>query len=88
MRRANQAARQHTYYWVTGRVDGKLTLLGPYDTEEDADEQGFKGFKNSPYSIHPLRTRNKASATSALKHELFNESEDLPGSLQPVRHKI
>lgn len=78
---------QRLFYWVTGKIDGKVHLLGKYETESEADDMGFKAFKNSPYEIHPLPTSNRVKATQMLKHKFFEDSGDLQGSMVPVSHK-
>ena len=76
------------YWWVTGRIEGQVRLLGPYDTEETADDMGFSAFKNSPYDKHMLNTCNRHEAASRLKHIMFEKTGDLPESMKPVRHGL
>ncbi len=75
-------------WWVTGVIEGRMRLLGPYDSEDEADDLGFKAFKNSPYEKHMLNTIDRAEASSRLKHILFERSGDLAESMKPIRHGV
>lgn len=77
---------QKFWYWVTGRREGNMVLLGPYTTKDEADEYGFDGFPDGGYETHLLGTRNRAQATQMLKHVLFSETRDLNLSMKPFRH--
>ncbi len=76
------------YWWVTGKIDGKMQLLGKYDSEEEADDMGFKAFKNSPYEKYLLTTSNRSEAVRRLKHVLLDSTGDLQESIKPFHHTI
>lgn len=74
--------------WVTGRKpkDGKMALLGWYQSDDEADEIMFDAFPNDTGRKHYLMTTDRAKATSQLKHILFTETHDLDKSMENISH--
>ena len=63
-------------WWVLGIKEGHKVLDGPHSTEQDADEKGFIIFKEIPFEKYYLRTIDRRSAGSALRHKLLMNEED------------
>jgi ABC-type molybdenum transport system ATPase subunit/photorepair protein PhrA len=81
--------RDRAGWWVTGRKkDGKMTLLGSFDSEEEASDVMYSAFSNDTGRCHYLNTRDKSRATSLLKYLLFSETHDLDGSMKRISHSM
>lgn len=67
--------------------DGKFKhgFDGPYESDKEANEMGFKLFPGQMFKKHTYRTHNKAAALQQWKHELGLE-KGAWGALKPVRH--
>lgn len=76
-----------TYYWITFRRNGRLVILGPENSEDEAYSRGFLS-QESDFEVVPLRTRDKARATSQLKAQLLDKTQNIDLALQRARHKI
>jgi hypothetical protein len=79
---------QSQYYYVTTVWQGKSVLLGPYSTEEKANEVGFSGKLSGTFEIISLPTRDRGKATQMLRARKLNTGSNLGQALQRVRHKI
>jgi len=74
------------YYYVIAKQDGRIVVLGAYNTEADAYEMAYK--LNVPYVVTPLRTNDIARATAMVKHQLLSKSGDLAASLRRMKHSV
>lgn len=77
------------WYWIVTRFpypDGKLVIIGPKQTEEEANEFGFQKL-DSPFEIHALQTRDRGRATSQLKAKLLDSTSNLGTALQHAQHQ-
>lgn len=75
------------FFWITTIRRGRTVVLGPYNTEEEANEIGYQQL-DGMYQIHTLKTRDQGKATRALKHEKLVDTSNLDESLQRMRHKL
>jgi len=75
------------YFWITFRRNGRLVILGPENTEDEAYSRGFLS-QESNFEVTALRTRDKARATSQLKAQLLDKTQDIDLSLQRARHQV
>lgn len=77
------------YYWIltVDRVSSRPVILGPYSTEEEANQIGF-GKLGGSFEVVPLRTRDVGLATKVLKHRRFMTTDQLSEALKRARHKI
>ena len=79
--------RNQLCYWVTGRKkDGKMALLGPFMSQDEADNTIFDAFPNDTGEKFQLNTTDRARATQILKFKLFSATHDLDISMQPISH--
>jgi hypothetical protein len=65
----------------------RSVLLGPYPTEDKANEVGMQQLGNIPFEVIMLPTRDRGKATQMLRARKLNSGQDLDQSLQRVRHK-
>jgi hypothetical protein len=76
-----------TYYWVAAvtSLTGQLVVLGPYDTEEEANQVGFEKVGGT-FSVEPLRTKDVGRATRVLKYKRFHQTANLEEALKRAKH--
>ena len=75
------------YYWNLGLARGKWTVIGPYNTESEATEAGFRAFDGGNFETYELNTRDRAYATSQIKYKRHEKGMPLDEALEPVRHE-
>lgn len=75
------------YYYLACKLDGRMILLGPYDTSEEAYAVGAKKL-STPYEVVALKTKDRSKATSIMRHKILNSSSDLGLSLRRMKHRI
>lgn len=75
------------YYWIAAKLGGRLVVIGPKDSEQEANEFGYATLE-IPFEVIPLPTVDRRRATSQIKARYLGESHDLGGALQPARHQI
>ena len=76
------------YWWITTHSgDGKLVVLGPYSTEESANDYAFRHL-GSNFEAHQLGTKDVAKATRILKKLFFDRVGNLDQALERARHKF
>jgi len=61
-----------TWHWVVGSFNGKITLLGPFNTDDDARSSGLEKFDHI-IDIHKLPTRDESKATRMVKALMLRE---------------
>ena len=77
-----------TWYWVSAitNVSGKPIILGPFDTEEEANMVGFNKVGGT-FRVVPLSTKDPGRATRILKYMRLNQTANLEEALKRVDHK-
>ena len=76
------------YWWiVTFTEQGRLVVLGPYESETEANRLGVSKLAGN-FQVIELQTADQAKATKIIKYNLFKESNDLERALQKARHQI
>ena len=75
------------FYYIYCKSEGKVCLLGPYNSESEANQVAVSKLSGA-YEVIPLKTRDRSRATSILKHRLLTESGDLGEALRRVRHSV
>lgn len=76
---------KRTHYWLVGLNEGKLAIVGPKSSEEEAERVGIEKFPAGEYEVVALPTVNEARATRMLKGRRL-QNETLTEALQRVRH--
>jgi len=74
------------YYWIWTIRNGKLIVLGPYNTREEAESMGYSGMEGN-YEIECLKTRDQAKATQVIKAKTLEMTRNLDFSLQRASHR-
>lgn len=78
------------YYWISAieKESGRLVVLGPYDTEDEANQVGFGAKLDGNFEVHQLGTIDKARATSEIKYKRFNQTKSLEQALRRAKHTV
>ena len=76
--------QERTYYYVTAWVEGRKVVLGPFSTEDDANQEGYLKV-DGDYEVTPLPTRDLGRAVRMLR---MQNGEDINQSFQRTRHVI
>jgi len=85
---ARQGLSKGSGWWVkTTSGDGRLVIIGAYNTEEEATSYGFSKLGNN-FDVIWLPTRDQAKATRMAKKQMFDQVGDLDRALQRARHKV
>lgn len=76
------------YWWVTTvSPGGKLVILGPYSSEEDANEYGFSHF-SSNFEVEQTAVKDQAEVTRIMKKKRYDTINNLDQALQRARHQL
>jgi hypothetical protein len=78
---------QREYYWIVSSYGGKLVVIGPKNTSEEASEFAYQKL-DSAFEIVPLKTRDRARATSQIKAMKLDSTGNLGESIQRAKHQI
>ena len=70
-----------TYYWIVARYEGRLVIIGPKMSEEEANSWSYAHL-DVPFDVMELNTRSRAHATSMVKAKHLDTTSDLGSSLQ------
>ena len=74
------------FYWVVGLVDGRTVLLGPYNTEDRANEVAMTKFTDD-FEVVELPYKDEVRVTKIIKARKLKNST-LQEALERVRHKF
>lgn len=74
------------YFWVKYRIGNKFGILGPYSTEQDANDDAIDKLRGAAsYEVVPLDTKNKSAASGKLKKVTLDETKDIGLAMQRMR---
>jgi MinD-like ATPase involved in chromosome partitioning or flagellar assembly len=77
------------YYWVKYLVSGRYGILGPYNTEAEANEKAIEELRGAiKFEVIPLDTRNKSAASGKLKAVILKDTHDISQAMQRIQHKV
>lgn len=74
------------YYWIVANMGGRLVLIGPKDTADEANSFAYQKI-DVPFQVVPLHTRNRATATSRVKAMRLDATGDLSLSVGRAMHQ-
>lgn len=74
------------YWWVVASFQGRTVIIGPKETEEDANRFGY-GQLECPFNVVMMPTRDKARASAMLKARKLEKEGNLGGALERMMHK-
>jgi hypothetical protein len=75
------------YYYIVTKINGEPYLLGPYDTERDAQSKAFEKLRGILFEVKQYPTKDLTRATRMDKYGKFEEGspEDMG---KKIRHTI
>lgn len=87
-RRIPRARRD--WHWVCAieTVTGRPVVLGPYNTEAEANQFGFEKIKDGDFTVYPFPTTNKVTARDMFKYKRLEQSGQLSGVFKRARYKV
>lgn len=83
-----QNTKGREFYWLLAvdRPSGRPIILGPYDTESEANRIGFEKIDSGNFEVVPLATHNVQRANQLLKYRRFNQTSKLEEVLKRAKH--
>lgn len=55
------------YYWIVANLNGKMVIIGPKDSEVEANTFAYEKLDNVEFDIVGLPTRDRGAATREIK---------------------
>jgi hypothetical protein len=62
-------------------------ILGPFKSENEANQEAFTKLSGLVYQIVPLDTRNKSAASGKMKAIILGETNDITQAMHRIRRK-
>lgn len=77
-----------SYWWLTGKNEGKRFLIFGSDTsEDDARQHGLELLGGIDFKIVCLKTRNISQASRCLKGDVLEQTKNLGVATKRLKHK-
>lgn len=73
------------YWYIKASCDGKLVILGPYNSNEDAYQDGYARLEGD-FDTLPLRTRDLSKAVRMIRMHTLQAGGTVNDALQRTRH--
>ena len=74
------------YYWIYGRYNGKLVILGCKSSEEEANQYGYEKLDFN-FDVVGLPTKDRGRATSMIKARVLDKTANIDTALQRASHR-
>jgi len=74
------------YYWIWTIRNGKLIVLGPYNTREEAESMGYSGMEGN-YEIECLKNQRPGQSNPSNQSQDTGMTRNLDFSLQRASHR-
>lgn len=75
------------YFWCFGLANGKPVLIGPYSSEAEATEAGFRAFDGGNFETYEFKTKDRGKATQMVKYIQHEGGKPLSEALEPIGHQ-
>jgi hypothetical protein len=86
--RYNRNHAPHIYFWVKYSVAGKYGILGPYHSENEANDKAIDELRGAvSFEVFPLDTRDRSAASSKLKAIILRDTKDIGQAMQRISRK-
>ena len=77
-----------SYWWLTGKNEGKRFLIfGSDSSEDDARQHGLELLGGIDFAIKRLTTKNISQASRMLKGNILEQTSDLGTATKRLKHK-
>jgi len=86
--RGRQRESRVPFYWILAvdKTSQRPVVLGPYNSEEEANRVGFEKIGGS-FEVISLATRDPQRATKILKYKRFHQTARLEEALKRAKHQ-
>ena len=74
------------YFWILGKSLGREVLMGPYNSESEARDTGFRTYDGGYFDVFCLDTRDRNRATQEIKHKKLEGGATLDEALEKIGH--
>jgi hypothetical protein len=75
-----------SYWWIKANYNGRLIVIGPKATEEEAYRTGYEKLE-CPFDVIELGTKDRAKATAHFKERRLEETGSLDLALKRAKHQ-
>lgn len=75
------------YWWAYTVYNGKLVILGAFNTEEEAYERAY-GKLPVEFKVIGLPYKTQSKATQIIKYKMLEDTSNLDFSLQRAKHNV
>lgn len=75
------------YWWVGAMHNGRPVVMGHWNTEEEAMQEGNKKLRNIPFHCYKLPYYGMDNATGIIRKKLLDETGNLESVLARVRRR-
>lgn len=76
----------HNYYYIVTKHEGNLIVLGPYNSQREAQQKGFEKLNGILFDIKTYPTRDLNRATRAAKYGSWDNSGDMGDLTNRAKH--
>jgi len=83
--RARQPTARDMVYWVFGEKKGKRLIMGYYQSQTEAEEDGFRKFQDN-YTVYPMHTIDRAEASRIIRKKVLDETNDIEDAFKKFSH--
>lgn len=75
------------YYWVTADYNGATLILGAFEDEQQAYEEGYRKLPSINFTVIKLDTRDRMAARDKIKAMRLGNM-NIDSAMQRARYKI
>ena len=88
--RKSSVATRREYYWILAvdKPTGRPVILGPFDTQDEANKIGFEKIDSGNFEVVPLNTRDSQKAKDKLKYRRFHQEAKLEEVLKRAKYQV
>lgn len=76
------------YWYIVGKAEGRMVLLGPYSTEGAATQMALRKFPGGTYKVVSSSTRDRAEMTRRIRHEMVEGDSEVGDAIKRMRHRL
>ena len=82
-------ATKRDYYWVwaTDPGSGRLIVLGPFLSDNEAQTEGFSKLSGLSYEVTPLNTRDRHYAKDKLNYIRMERGQSMTDVMKRAKYK-
>jgi len=80
--------RNHFWACAIEKITGRPVVLGPYDTEQEANQFGFERIKDGDFTVYEFDTRDKFAARDKFKYKRLEQSGQLSEVFKRAKYRV